>query len=134
VAGVRSSQKTAAEELGADSLLALDSSREIDSLGQVEVVADTIGGAIADALLAKVRPGGTYASVIGPPPNAALHPAVRVEAFGSHSDAANMRLLAEDIAGGKFRIPVARTHPLADAAKAHAEAEKGGIGKVLLVA
>jgi NADPH:quinone reductase-like Zn-dependent oxidoreductase len=134
IAAVRSSQKTAAEELGADSLLALDSNLEIDSLGLVEVVADTIGGAVADTLLAKVRPGGTYASVVGPPPNAALHPAVRVEAFGSHPDAANMRLLAEDIASGNFRIPVARTHPLADAAKAHAEAEKGGIGKVLLVA
>jgi NADPH:quinone reductase-like Zn-dependent oxidoreductase len=134
VAGVRSSQKTAAEELGADALLSLDSSGEVDSLGPVDVVADTIGGAIADLLLPKVRPGGTYASVIGPPANAARHPAVRVEAFGSHPDAANMRLLAEDIAAGKLRIPVARTLPLADAAKAHAEAEKGGIGKLLLVA
>jgi NADPH:quinone reductase-like Zn-dependent oxidoreductase len=134
VAGVRSSQKTAAEELGAEALLSLDSSGEVDSLGPVDVVADTIGGAIADLLLPKVRPGGTYASVIGPPANAARHPAVRVEAFGSHPDAANMRLLAEDIAAGKLRIPVARTLPLADAAKAHAEAEKGGIGKLLLVA
>jgi NADPH:quinone reductase-like Zn-dependent oxidoreductase len=134
IAGVRGSQKKAAEELGADALLALDSRHEIDSLGLVEVVADTIGGDIGDALLAKLRPGGTYASVVGPPPNAQLHPAVRVEAFGSHPDAAGMRLLAEDIAKGRFRIPVARTTPLADAARAHAEAEKGGIGKVLLLA
>ena len=42
-----------------------------------------------------------------------------------------MRALAEDIAKGKFQIPVDRKVPLADAAKAHAEAEKGGIGKVL---
>jgi NADPH:quinone reductase-like Zn-dependent oxidoreductase len=134
IAGVRGSQKKAAEELGADALLALDSRHEMDSLGLVEVVADTIGGDIGDALLAKVRPGGTYASVVGPPPNAQLHPAVRVEAFGSHPDAAGMRLLADDIAKGRFRIPVARTIPLADAARAHAEAEKGGIGKVLLLA
>jgi NADPH:quinone reductase-like Zn-dependent oxidoreductase len=45
-----------------------------------------------------------------------------------------MRALAEDIANGKFKIPVDRTFPLADAAKAHAVAEKGGIGKVLLLA
>jgi NADPH:quinone reductase-like Zn-dependent oxidoreductase len=45
-----------------------------------------------------------------------------------------MRSLAEDIANGKFRIPVDRKVPLADAAKAHAEAEKGGIGKILLLA
>jgi NADPH:quinone reductase-like Zn-dependent oxidoreductase len=134
IAGVRGSQKKAAEELGADALLALDSRHEMDSLGLVEVVADTIGGDIGDALLAKLTPGGTYASVVGPPPNAQLHPAVRVEAFGSHPDGAGMRLLADDIAKGRFRIPVARTIPLADAARAHAEAEKGGIGKVLLLA
>jgi NADPH:quinone reductase-like Zn-dependent oxidoreductase len=134
IAGVRGSQKKAAEELGADALLALDSHQEMDSLGFVEVVADTIGGQVGDALMAKIRPGGTYASVVGPPPNAKLHPAVKVEAFSSHPDAASMRTLAEDIANGKFRIPVDRVIPLADAARAHAEAEKGGTGKVLLLA
>jgi NADPH:quinone reductase-like Zn-dependent oxidoreductase len=133
IAGVRSSQKKAAEELGADVLLALDSRHEMDSLGLVEVVADTIGGNVGDALMAKVKPGGIYASVVGPPPSAKLHPTVKVEAFGSHPDASNMRSLAEDIANGKFKIPVDRTIPLADAAKAHAEAEKSGIGKVLLL-
>ena len=133
IAGVRGSQKKAAEELGADALLALDSRQEMDSLGSVEVVADTIGGNVGDALIAKVKPGGTYASVVGPPSNAQRYPAVKVEAFGSHPDAASMRSLAEDIANEKFKIPVDRTIPLSDAAKAHAEAEKGGIGKVLLL-
>src|ERR1700678_1894388 len=134
IAGVRGSQKKAAEELGADALLALDSRQEMDSLDFVEVVADTIGGNVGDALMAKVKPGGTYASVVGHPQNARLHPTVKVEAFGSHPDGARMRLLAEDIANGEFTIPVDRMIPLADAAKAHAEAEKGGIGKVLLLA
>ena len=134
IAGVRGSQKKAAEELGADSLLALDSREEMDSLSLVDVVADTIAGSVGEALIAKVKPGGTFASVVGPPQNAKLYPAVKVEAFSSHPDAAKMRLLAEDIANGKFRIPVDRRIPLADAAKAHAEAEKGGIGKVLLLA
>ncbi|MGA7318716.1 MAG: NADP-dependent oxidoreductase [Silvibacterium sp.] len=134
IAGVRSSQKKAAEELEADTLLALDNRQEMDSLGVVEVVADTIGSDVGNMLMAKVKPGGTYASVVGPPPNAKLHPTVKVEAFGSHPDAANMRSLAEEIASGKFKIPIDRVIPLADAAKAHAEAEKGGIGKVLLLA
>jgi NADPH:quinone reductase-like Zn-dependent oxidoreductase len=134
IAGVRGSQKKAAEELGADTLLALDSRQEMDSLGSVDVVADTIGGNVGDALMAKVKPGGTFASVVGPPPNAKLYPAIKVEAFGSHPDAASMRSLAEDIANGKFKILVDRTIPLADAAKAHAEAERGGIGKVILLA
>jgi len=134
IAGVRGSQKKRAEELGADALLALDSPQEMASLGLVEVVADTIGGNVSGALIAKVRPGGIYASVVGPPADADRYPSVRVEAFGSHPDAANMRLLAEDIAAGKFKVPVDRTIPLADAAEAHAQAEKGGIGKVLLLA
>ena len=134
IAGVRDSQKKAAEELGADALLALDSRQEMDSLGLVDVVADTIGGSVGESLLAKVKPGGTFASVVGPPQNAQLHSAVKVEAFGSHADATNMSLLAEDIANGKFKIPVARQFPLADAAKAHDEAEKGGVGKLLLLA
>jgi len=134
IAAGRGSQKKAAEELGADALLALDSRQEMESLGLVDAVADTIGGAVSDELLAKVKPGGVYVSVVGPPQNADLHPTVKVEAFGSHPDAASMRSLAEDIANGKFRIPVDRRIPLADAAKAHAEAEKGGIGKVLLLA
>jgi len=45
-----------------------------------------------------------------------------------------MRALAEDIANGKFKIPVDRKLPLPQAAKAHAEAEKGGVGKILLIA
>jgi NADPH:quinone reductase-like Zn-dependent oxidoreductase len=134
IAGVRGSQKKAAEELGADSLLALDSREEIASLALVDVVADTIGGNVSDVLLGKVKPGGTYASVVGPPQNAKLHPAVNVEAFGSHPDAASMRALAEDLVNGKFKISVDRTFSLADAAKAHAAAEKGGIGKVVLLA
>ena len=134
IAGVRGSQKKAAEELGADAVLALDSQQEMDALGLVEVVADTIGGKVGDMLLAKVKPGGTFASVVGPPPDAKLHPSVRVEAFGSHPDAAGMLSLAEDIVKGRFKIPIDRTMPLADAARAHAEAEKGGIGKILLLA
>jgi NADPH:quinone reductase-like Zn-dependent oxidoreductase len=134
IAGVRGSQEEAAEELGADVVLALDKRDEIDSLGSIQVVADTIGGAVGSALIAKIAPGGTYASVVGPPADAQRYPNVRVEAFGSHPDAANMRALAEDIAHGKFKIPVDRKLPLAEAAKAHAEAEKGGVGKILLLA
>ena len=134
IAGVRGSQKEAAEELGADALIALDSREEMASLGFVEVVADTIGGSVGEALLARIRPDGIYASIVGPPATAALHPTIKVVSFGSHPDAAGMRTLAEDIVKGNFRIPIDRMVPLSEASKAHAAAEKGGIGKVLLLA
>lgn len=134
IAAVRGSQKKAAEELGADAVLALDSNQDLESLGFVEVVADTIGGKVGDALIAKIKPGGTYASVVGPPSSATLHPTIKIESFSSHPDGAAMRTLAEDLVKGDFRIPIDRLIPLEDAAKAHAAAEKGGIGKILLTA
>jgi NADPH:quinone reductase-like Zn-dependent oxidoreductase len=58
---------------------------------------------------------------------------VRVAAIQVTPDAAMLRELAEDVAAGRFRIPIDRMVPLADAAVAQAAAEKGGIGKVLLL-
>jgi len=45
-----------------------------------------------------------------------------------------LRTLAEDVVAGRFRIPVDRMVPLAEAGEAQAAAAKGGIGKVLLLA
>jgi len=41
--------------------------------------------------------------------------------------------MAEAVRDGKLVIPISQKLPLSDAAKAHAAAEKGGIGKILLV-
>jgi NADPH:quinone reductase-like Zn-dependent oxidoreductase len=49
-------------------------------------------------------------------------------------DARTLRTLAEDVVAGRLVIPIDRMVPLAEAAEAHAAAEKGGIGKVLLLA
>jgi NADPH:quinone reductase-like Zn-dependent oxidoreductase len=45
-----------------------------------------------------------------------------------------LRVMAEDVAAGRFVIPIDRMVPLAEADKAHSAAEKGGIGKILLLA
>jgi NADPH:quinone reductase-like Zn-dependent oxidoreductase len=42
--------------------------------------------------------------------------------------------LAEDVVAGKLKIPVDRMIPLADAGEGQKAAEKGGIGKVILLA
>ena len=41
--------------------------------------------------------------------------------------------MAEAVRDGKLVIPIGRELPLSKASEAHAVAEKGGIGKVLLV-
>jgi NADPH:quinone reductase-like Zn-dependent oxidoreductase len=134
MAGVRKNQLQQAKELGADAVLALDDAEAMAKLGLIDAVADTVGGETAEGLLAKVKPGGVFASVLGPPANAKMHPTVRIEPVRVVADAAMLRTLAEDVAAGQFRIPIDRMVPLEDAAEAQAAAEKGGIGKILLLA
>lgn len=134
IAGVKKSQVKEAEELHADQVLALDDAAAMEKLGFVDAVADAVGGETGQKLLAKVKQGGVYASVVGPPANAAMHPTVKIEAVVSKPDAATVRSMAEDVAAGKLVIPIDRMVPLAEAAEAQAAAEKGGIGKILLLA
>jgi NADPH:quinone reductase-like Zn-dependent oxidoreductase len=134
IAGVKKSQMKKAAELGADQVLALDDAGAMGKLGLMEAVADTVGGETAEMLLGKVKPGGVFASVLGPPGNAKMHPTVKIEAVRVVPDARMLRTLAEDVVAGKLKIPIDRMVPLADAGEAQAAAEKGGIGKVLLLA
>jgi NADPH:quinone reductase-like Zn-dependent oxidoreductase len=134
IAGVRKNQLQQAAELGSDNVLALDDDDAMAKLGFIDAVADTVNHETAEKLLGKVKPGGVFASVLGPPANAKMHPTVHVESVRVVPDAAMLRVLAEDVAAGRFKIPIDRMVPLADAADAQRAAEKGGIGKVLLLA
>jgi NADPH:quinone reductase-like Zn-dependent oxidoreductase len=134
LAGVRKSQMEEAAELGADEVLALDDSAAVGRLGLIDAVADTVGGETSEMLLGKVKQGGMFASVLGPPGNAKMHPTVKIQAIQVVPDARMLKNLAEDVVAGKLKIPIDRMVPLADAGEAHAAAEKGGIGKVLLLA
>jgi NADPH:quinone reductase-like Zn-dependent oxidoreductase len=134
IAGVKKSQVKEAATLGADQVLALDDAAAIEKLGFIDAVADTVGGETGQKLLAKVKQGGIFGSVVGPPANAGMHPTIKIEAIQAKPDAAMVRIMAEDVAAGRLVIPIDRMVPLADAGKAHAAAEKGGIGKILLLA
>lgn len=133
IAGVRKQQLKEAEGLGADQILALDDAAALESLGFIDAVADTVNHETAQKLLGKVKPGGAFASVLGPPANAKLHPTVQIEAVVCVPDPAMLQTLAEDALARKFKITIDRVLPLAEAGKGQAAAEKGGIGKVLLV-
>jgi NADPH:quinone reductase-like Zn-dependent oxidoreductase len=134
IAGVKRSQRKEAEELRVDQVMALDDAGAMEKLGLIDAVADTVGHETAEMLLGKVKQGGVFASVLGPPANAKMHPTVKIESVQVVPDAAMLRKLAEDVVAGRLVIPIDRMVPLADADEAHAAAEKGGIGKVLLLA
>ena len=132
IAGVRKSQIVEAKSLGATEAIDLSDDAAISRLGTVDGVADTVGGDVAPKLLAKVKPGGNYGSVLGPPKDAALHPTVNIKPITSHRDPATYVHYAEAIRDGKLTIPIDRVMPLSEAAAAQAAAEKGGIGKIVL--
>jgi len=133
IAGVLKRQMDAAKTLGADQVVATDDDNEIANLPMLDVVADTVNGKTAEKLIAKVEPGGVFASVLGAPQNAAKYPSVKVIPVYATPDAKTLQVMAEAVRDGRLVIPISRKLPLSEAAKAQAAAEKGGIGKVLLV-
>jgi NADPH:quinone reductase-like Zn-dependent oxidoreductase len=134
IAGVRKSQMKMAGAIGADQVVALDDDAALAKLGFVDAVADTVGGETAQKLLGKVKQGGVFASVLGPPANAGMHPTVKVEAVQSKPDSRMLRTMAEAVVAGRLMIPIDRMVPLAEAGSAQAAAEKGTAGKILLLA
>ena len=132
IAGVRKQQIDEALALGAVAAIDLDDETSIASLGIVDAVADTVNHEVAMQLIAKVRPGGCFGSVLGPPANAALHPTVQVNAIMAHPDAATIVHYAEAVRDGRLKLPIDRILSLAKADEGQAAAEKGGIGKVIL--
>ena len=134
IAGVLRRQIDGAKTIGADQVVATDDDTVIASLPPLDAVADTVGGRTADKLIAKVKPGGVYATVLKAPDTAAEYPSVRVVAVFSKFDRATLEFMAEAVRDGKLLIPISLKLPLSEAAEAQAAAEKGVGGKILLVA
>lgn len=134
IAGVRATQLAEAAALGASSVLALDDDSALSYFGQIDAVADTVGGETAQKLIRLVKSGGHFgfASVL-PDGAAALRPDITITRVFGQSDPAKVREFADDIRDGKFTLPISRRLPLKDAAEAHRLSEAGGQGKILLV-
>ncbi|HMD02424.1 MAG TPA: NADP-dependent oxidoreductase [Candidatus Baltobacteraceae bacterium] len=133
IAGVQRYQLDQADSIGADETIALDDPAAFATIPQVDIVANTLRGKTATDLLAKVKDGGTFASVTGEPDGAEDYPKVRVVPFISKKDRAAMAFVADAINAGKMTIPIGLREELKNAGAAQAAFTKGGIGKVLLV-
>jgi NADPH:quinone reductase-like Zn-dependent oxidoreductase len=136
IAGVlkRQMQLEDTKTVGADQVVATDDDTAIANLAPLDAVADTVGGRTAEKLIAKVKPGGVYASVVEAPQNAANYPSVKMVHVFSKFDRKTLEFMAEAVRDGKLVIPISQRLPLSEAAEAQAAAEKGGSGKILLVA
>jgi NADPH:quinone reductase-like Zn-dependent oxidoreductase len=134
IAGVLKSQMDDAKTVGADQAVATDDDNAIANLPPLDAVADTVGGRTAEKLIAKIKPGGVFATVLVAPQNAAKYPFVKVAPIITKPDRKTLEFMAEGVRDGKLVIPISQKRPLREAAEAQAAAEKGGIGKILLVA
>jgi NADPH:quinone reductase-like Zn-dependent oxidoreductase len=135
IAGVRKKQLEDARSLGVAAVLAIDDDEAIAKLGTVDAIADTVGGKVAAMLVAKVKPGGSfgYAAFLAEG-TAELHPSVKITRVFTQPDPSKVREFADDVRDGKFVLPLGRRLPLREAAEAQVLAEKGGVGKVVLLA
>ena len=135
IAGVRGKQLEDARSLGVSDVLAIDDDKAIEKFRQVDAIADTVGGEVAGKLIAKVKQNGSfgYASVL-PESAAAQNPTVKITRVRAQPGPSKVREFADDVRDGKFVLPIGRRMPLRDAAEAHVLGEKGGVGKILLLA
>lgn len=135
IAGVRAKQMDEARSLGAIESIDVGDDKAIAMLGAVDAVADAVNGEVATKLIGKVKPGGNFGSVLGPPKNAALHPTVQVNAISAHPEPKTVVHYAEAVRDGRLKLPISHVMPMAEAAEAHAMLEKGGVdGKIVLTA
>jgi len=135
IAGVRGKELDDARSLGVSDVLAIDDDKAIEKFPLVDAIADTVGGEVAAKLIAKVKQSGSfgYTSVL-PESAAAENPAVKITRVFTKPYPSKVREFADDVRDGKFMLTIGRRMPLRDAAEAHVLGEKGGIGKILLLA
>src|SRR5580658_10768891 len=86
IAGILKRQMEEAKTVGADQVVATDDDPAIANLPLLDAVADAVGGRTAEKLIAKVKPGGVFATVLEAPQNAAKYPSVKVVFVFSHFD------------------------------------------------
>src|SRR5262249_52936806 len=127
----RSHSRALVTELGADRFVALDADRLEDTVGQADLVFDTIGGEVLARSPGLLRPGGTLVSVTAAPPAGGddITAVVLVQA----ATRAQLTELARLVDEGHLRPQVGAVYPLARAAEAYSAKAAGGMpGRIVL--
>jgi NADPH:quinone reductase-like Zn-dependent oxidoreductase len=114
IAGVLKRQVAQAQTVGADRVVALDDANSVKALEPVDAVADTVGGQTADEVIKKIKQGGIFASVLGPPSTAASYPTVAVKTMQVVADPGVLFEMAEAVQKGAFSIPLGQRFSLND--------------------
>jgi NADPH:quinone reductase-like Zn-dependent oxidoreductase len=135
IAGVRGKELDAAHSLDVSGVLAIDDDGAIEKFPPVDAIADTVGGEVAVKVIARIKQSGSFGyTAVLPESAAAQNPTVKIRRVLTQPDPSKVREFADDVRDSKFVLPIGRRMALRDAAEAHVLGEKGGIGKILLLA
>ena len=131
IAGVRFNQRAEAEKLGVNEVVAVDDESQLSSLNELDAVADTVGREVIDRLIPHIRKNGVLATVVGRPKSADGRD-LQVHEVWSEPDPKRVGELAGELVRGVFTIPISKRLKLAEIRQAHALAEKGAGGKIVI--
>lgn len=120
--------------LGADEYIDYTRQDVAQSVSDVDVAFDTVGGDTTQSLLPTVRKGGALISIAGAAPEqAARERGVRAELLVMSPSSEQLTRVAELVAAGDIRVEIAETFPLTDVQRAHTLSESGHTrGKIIL--
>jgi|1186.fasta_scaffold69273_1 NADPH:quinone reductase-like Zn-dependent oxidoreductase len=121
-------------ELGADEYVDYTQQDVADTVSDVDVAFDTVGGETTQSLVPTLREGGIVVTIAGPPPEeAAQARGARADLLVMNPDPAQLARIADLVAAGDVRVEIAEVLPLADAPRAHELSESGHVrGKLIL--
>jgi NADPH:quinone reductase-like Zn-dependent oxidoreductase len=120
--------------LGADEYLDYTQRDVAESVSDVDVAFDTVGGDTTQSLLPTLREGGSLITIAGAPPEqAAIERGVRAELLVMSPSSEQLSGIADLVAAGEVRVEIAETFPLTEVQRAHALSESGHTrGKIIL--
>jgi NADPH:quinone reductase-like Zn-dependent oxidoreductase len=120
--------------LGADEVIDYRAGNFAEKLRDVDLVVDTLDGAVQEASWLVLKPGGLLISSVGEPSAERAKAArARGQSIFIGPDAAVLAQLAQLVDSGKLRPIIGGQFALKDTAKAHALSETGRtVGKIVL--
>lgn len=123
-----------ARAAGADEVIDYRRQRFEDLVSDVDIVLDTVGGAVQEASWATLKPGGILvATAVPPSAERAAAAGVRAEMIFTPPRGDVLAQIAALVDAGELRVAVSHEFALADAARAHRLGESGEArGKIVL--
>ncbi|MFZ1155101.1 MAG: NADP-dependent oxidoreductase [Solirubrobacteraceae bacterium] len=120
--------------LGADDYIDYTQQDVAETISNVDVAFDTVGGETTQSLLATVRDGGALVTIAGAPPEqAARERGVSAQLLVMSPSSEQLTRISELVATGDVHVEIAQAFPLVEVQQAHTLSEAGHTrGKIIL--